>query len=212
MNCPQPGWLALVLAMGLGCAGLAAEPVAYHSLSPTNPAALKVEVRVDGGPGVLPARRAYLTAGTNRFAFLLPTNFRLNSTDATQVQLVTADYGCTLTVGLLPNSSPQRLTPAAGRELLQTRFPSPQIEAESTLAAAGQSGPAFDLRRAGPGGITQAARVAYIPSRAGTLEFCLSTSPEKLSQMLGDLRFVMLTFCASDAQGNLKIRPLSTKL
>src|SRR5580704_4695636 len=48
--------------------------------SPTNsPSSLIAEVRTESGPGIRTARRAYLSAGTNRFAFLVPEGFRMDT-------------------------------------------------------------------------------------------------------------------------------------
>ena len=160
----------------------------------------------------MPARRAYLTAGTNRFAFLVPEGFSLHSSEPQQVQLVSTDQSCTLSVSLLPGSSLETLSPASARALLLARCPNAEFINEFSLSAADQSGPAFEVRWVGPQRIQQAARVAFIPSRAGPLLFWLSTSPEQLPARLTQLRLVMLTFCASDARGQLRVLPLSNKL
>jgi hypothetical protein len=45
----------------------------------SNPPPLRVEVRHEGGPGLSAADRAYVTAGTNKFAFLMPPGYRLGA-------------------------------------------------------------------------------------------------------------------------------------
>src|SRR5438445_10929577 len=47
----------------------------------TNQSAISVALKFEGGPGLVPTTRAYITAGTNKFAFLVPDEFKLTSSD-----------------------------------------------------------------------------------------------------------------------------------
>src|SRR6185369_13470974 len=54
----------------------------------TNQTAIAVALKFEGGPGQIPTTRAYITAGTNRFAFLVPDEFKLASSDSQKVTLM----------------------------------------------------------------------------------------------------------------------------
>jgi len=58
----------------------------------------------------------------------------------------------------------------------------------------------------------RAARVAFIPLRAGVVEFNIESSSEKFDENLPHLHYVMLTFRASDTDGKLEATPLSDRL
>jgi hypothetical protein len=185
------------------------------SIEATNlPPSVKAELKVETGPGQIPARRAYLTAGTNRFAFLVPEDFRLDASDPQKVTVVSPDNTKVLTVRILGPMPPEtwELQAATYRELLLERNPDVQIREEFSLTAAGRRGPAFDLQWSTSTGGQQACRIAFIPSNAGVLEFSLLTSRELFAQAQPSLYLIMLTFRASDAKGRLDIAPLSDKL
>jgi len=54
--------------------------------------------------------------------------------------------------------------------------------------------------------------VGFIPLRAGLLEFSVDSSPRNLGPSLGEFNYVMLTFRASDENGQLAATPLSDRL
>ena len=58
------------------------------------------EMRHEEGPGLLPADRAYVIAGTNKFAFLIPPGLKLETWSQHLVALVTRDYSCQITFRL----------------------------------------------------------------------------------------------------------------
>ena len=180
----------------------------------SNPPPLRVEIRYEGGPGLAPAYRAYVTAGTNKFAFQMPAGFRLETSDPQSVTLVSADYNCVLTwriLGPVPPESPI-LDPASCREVLLQRRSGGKILEEFNLPALGQRGPAFDLRWNANGGMPRCERVAFIPALAGVLEFSLVASPEKFLAAQPEFDLLLLTIRASDAKGKLVVPMLSDKL
>jgi hypothetical protein len=180
----------------------------------TNSPPLQVEVRHEGGPGMAAANRAYVTAGTNKFAFLMPDGFRLETADPQKVTLVSADYNCLLTwriLGPVPPESPD-LDPASCRELLLECHPGGKIVEEFTLPALGRRGPAFELRWNAKGGAPRYERVVFIPALAGVLEFSLVSSPEKFKAAQPEFDLLLLSFRASDANGKLVVPVLSDKL
>jgi hypothetical protein len=182
------------------------------SSAPAKPPPLQVSIATEHVPNLLPAFRAYLTAGTNKFAFLVPAGFRMDISGEDGFSLVSADYRCWLTfriAGPVPPGA-KELKPGACRELLLIRRPGAKILEEFSLAAAGQRGPAFSLQWKGPSGVSQSARAVFIPSPAGVLEFGVFASPDNLPKFHGSFNTLLNTFCIG-VGGKLEISPLSSK-
>jgi hypothetical protein len=177
------------------------------------PLALQAEVRTDHEAGSLPARRAFVTAGTNRFAFSVPAGFRIESSNGDSVSLVSTDYHSVLTFRIAaPGAPPGREPPAeVWRQTVLERHPGAAILRQFTLTAANRTGPAFDAAWGAPGGLQRYERVGFIPALAGTLEFSLVCAPDTFQKAQSDLNFVLLTFRASDAQGKLDLPRFSDK-
>src|ERR1051326_5895251 len=99
--------LCLVLLSATARAGITPAAEAESSATtaknanPTNPPPITVAVKFEGGPGQIPANRAYITAGTNRFAFLLPGEFRLSQSDSQKVSMVKGDGTCVISVKVI---------------------------------------------------------------------------------------------------------------
>src|ERR1051325_3321362 len=64
----------------------------------TNQPPMSVEFKLQGGPGQIPTTRAYITAGTNKFAFLVPDEFKLASAEPQKVTLMKRDGTCLVSV------------------------------------------------------------------------------------------------------------------
>jgi len=126
------------------------------------------------------------------------------------VSLVSGDLSCLLSFSVSDASS-YEMTSQTCRNLVLQRHPDAKIAAEFNLAAANHSGPAFDLQWTA-GGLERYQRVAFIPCQGTTLEFSLTSSPEKVGTGQASLNFMMMTARASDASGKLEIVPLSDKL
>lgn len=175
----------------------------------TNDTAISVAFKFEGGPGQIPTTRAYITAGTNKFAFLVPGEFKLASSDPQKVTLMKGDGTCLISVRVIgpkPASDKPFDAPAA-RTLLKSEHPDGIITSEFGMFAEGVGGPAFEINW-GVGVLTRASRVGFIPLRAALLEFRVDSSPKNLGASLGDFNYVMLTFRASDENGKLAATPL----
>jgi hypothetical protein len=200
----------LALVHGWGFSAGAADPGAGLPAGPVN---LQAEVRTDNEPGSLPARRAFVTAGTNRFAFSVPEGFRLDSSSQDLVSLISGDYHSVLTFRIAaPAALASQEPPAAvWRQAVLEQHPGATILRQFTLTAANRTGPAFDAAWSAPGGLQRNQRVAFIPALAGTLEFSLVCTTDAFLKAQYDLNFVLLTFRASDAQGRLDLPRFSNK-
>jgi hypothetical protein len=180
---------------------------------PALPPPLQVTV-VNAMPRGEPVFRACVTAGTNKFAFLVPGGFRLDANHSTPevISLVSKNYNGWLTLriaGPMPEGG-KELESGPCRELLLSRHPGAKILNEFSLTAAGRSGLAFDLQWEMTGGMMQSMRVAFIPSEVGVLEFSLAASQRAFSKYQGSFNTMLISFRAS-VNGKLEAPPLSDK-
>jgi hypothetical protein len=191
---------AVLLSAWLSVGSVAAADLSANA--PSTPPPLVGEVKWDGGPGRMPATRAYVTSGTNRFAFLVPAGLRMDGAMAQGIiRLVSNDDSYHLNfriVGPLPPDA-KEVAPEPCRELLLSAYPGAEILEEFPLAAASRTGPAFDLRCRNSSDMPQSIRVAFIPSAAGLLEFSLVAHPAKFPQAQSSFNTMLLTFRSNDS-------------
>ena len=208
--------------IALFAASLASLPVWAQPASPadppfnlaTNHPAYLTQIKHVDGPGLLPADFAYVSFGTNKFGFVMPAGFRLETKDAQKVTLVSADLSCLLTFRVLESLPPgtTELDPALYRDLLLSRHPGCKILEEFSQAAVSRRGPAFDLRWNATGAVQRRERVVLIPSNAGVLEFSLVSSLENFEAGRQGFNALLITFRAADADGRLNMPVLSNRL
>ncbi len=129
--------------------------------------------------------RALVTVGTNKFAFFLPEGFRLNNNPADgSIKLINREGNCKITFSILgPVPETGELNPETYRALLLEQHPDAKILTEFSRGVAGQGGPAFDLEWKGPSSITQSARVLFVASPMGVLEFMAVSTPNNQALM-----------------------------
>jgi hypothetical protein len=206
--------LACALAF-FGClAGAFAGGGEGYSNNRTNPPAFKAWVRVEGGPGLRTARRAYVSAGTNRFAFVVPDGFRMESSDAERAILVSPDLSCQIVFRILDpvGGVSTELDPAAYRELLLSRYPGAKILEEQSRTVADRTGPAINLRWNDVGHIAREGSFVFIPFEGQVLELSFAASPERFNAAWPGFYSVLLTFRASDRNGKLTVPMLSDRI
>ena len=176
------------------------------------PTALVVKLKSEEMSGMRPVQRAYVDFGTNRFAFIVPPGFRMDTSNPDRVDLVNADYSCFLSFRLMGPalSDGKALSTGLCRELLLRQFPDAIIVGELSQSVANHDGPAFDFKWKNPHGVAQSSRVAFIPSTTGTLQFSLLTPSEKFSEGLYFYNGLVLSFCSNE-RGKLQITPLSER-
>ncbi|HZR16577.1 MAG TPA: hypothetical protein VFE51_04560 [Verrucomicrobiae bacterium] len=180
----------------------------------TNPPPVTAQVHHEEGPGLLPADRVYVTIGAEKFAFLVPAGYKLEQSSGRVVTMATADYSCQIAfrlAGPMPADGGE-LNPGVYSAKVMETFPGAAILRTFSAFAEGRQGPAFEIQLTGAGGAARRGKLAFIPSRTSVLQFSLTCSPEKFEEASRQLNTVMLTFRASDAQGELHVSPLSDKL
>ena len=204
------GWVATLLC----AAWLPAAPARAGdwAAAPVYSPPLQVSVVYEPVPNMPPVPRAYVTTGTNQFAFLVPEGFRVDASNPETILLIKTDYSCFLTFRIVgpATAGTTDLKPDSCRELLSNRFPGAKIADVFSLAAANHGGPAFNLQWTNASGVAQSARVAFIPSAAGLLEFSLVASPGRFPAGQPPFNSLLLTFRTNEG-GKLEIIPPSNK-
>lgn len=124
--------------------------------------------------------RAYVSSGTNVFSFVIPADFRLGDSSPQKMVMVGVSHASHLTLRIF---SPMSSEPKAEfyRNILLSSYTDARVTDEFSRSAANHTGLAFDLLWKNSAGGRQFARVAFIPTPAGILEFSLITTPDKFS-------------------------------
>lgn len=163
-----------------------------------------------GGTNAKPVQRAYLTSGTNKFAFLVPGDFRMDASLPNKVVLISPDYSCFITVRFIAAgpSDTEAIQLESSRNQALSEFPGATITSEFSITAANHSGPAYELQWKNTSGAGESACAAFIPFAAGVLEFSLLTHSDKYPD--GNYFFRSLLFSLQcNESGQLEILRLS---
>ncbi len=189
--------LLLVALLSYGYSGRAAEEDDVSAV--TNQPALKVDVRANVEGAFMPYRYAFVTAGSDKYTFLVPDRYRVDPSDPASVKLISPDCSCFIVIGVrgagvLPRG---HMTPESLRAYVSDHYFDVTIKGDEVVSAGGNSAPALDFNWKAVAGITRSTRTAFIPTANGTLEFTLTTSPEQFPEGLNQLNLVMLTFRTS---------------
>jgi hypothetical protein len=213
MSLPKTIGFVTVVALLVGMAADTASAQEASEGAVTNlPTALSTELKSEEMVGLQPVQRAYVTFGTNRFAFVVPYGYRMDASNPEKIALFNADYSSYIVFRVAePLTYAARELPSTTyREVVLARYPNAKILDEFTQRAANHSGPAFDVQWTNSAHITQFTRVAFIPSAAGVLEFSLVSNAGKFTEGQYFLSYVMLSFRTNEG-GKLIISRLSDK-
>jgi len=204
-------YLSLAAFVGLGALRLGAGelPAGFMPLAPS----FETQVISQSGPGVFPTRCAQISLGTNKFAFLVPEEFRVDTSKPAKTIVASPDFTRIFTFSVNPwiEADAGEVNAETCRGALLAEHPRAVILSETGVCANNQSGPLFELRWNPATNLVRVARVAYVPSRAGVLEFNMVSSVEKSAEARADFNFILLTFRASGPDGKLALPCLYTK-
>jgi len=185
----------LGICLALGVLTTRAVEVAESQASATNALALKVDVRRNVEGSFLAYRYAFLTSGQDKFTFLVPETYRVDTSDPAKIKLASQDFSCLIVMGLgggLPLGVKMEADVLRARVL--TNYTDVTIRSEPTVCANGQSAPAVDFTWKTDSGLTRVTRTMFIPTTGGLMEFTLTASPETFDSGLRELNLIMLTF------------------
>ena len=172
----------------------AAEPE-DAAVAPTNQPAMSVAVHAKVEGSSTPYRYAFITAGSAKYTFLVPDRYRVDSSDPTKVKLISPDCSCFIAVGIGSSSAMGGAkTLESLRAHVNEHYSDVRFLADQVVCANGQCVPGVDFNWKADMDITRTTRTAFFPTANGTLEFTLTTSPEKFQMGLNELNLVMLTF------------------
>jgi hypothetical protein len=151
-----------------------------------NPPTLLVSLRtedVPAGAGLRQVQRLFLVCGTNQFACVVPTGFRVDASNPQKVVLVDPNFAHFITIrlaGPVPAGA-KELRGDYCRALALSRFPGATVTQESSETVGYLTGPAFDLAWKNAAGTEQSARLVFVPTPVGIMEFSLLACSNKFS-------------------------------
>jgi hypothetical protein len=159
---------AALAALLLTLRASADEPAVESSATATNKPAFKAALHGGETIGKHQVQRAFLDVGTNRIVFIVPGGFWMNTSNPQKIVLTSADKNCFITVRVIPGAVSESVS---YKELAMSVYPGAKITQESSELVANHSGTALNLEWLNPSGVAQSARISFIPTAAGVLEF-----------------------------------------
>jgi hypothetical protein len=183
--------------------------------NPTDQPTFQVSLRKEefmGNTNERQVQRVYLAMGTNQFALTVPEGFRVDASNPQKLVFSDVNFTYFITFRFVGPQfgSVKELPVDSYRNMVVNRFPEAKMLKESTAFADNHSGPAFDLQWKNSAGAEQSARVVFIPSGAGVMEFSLLASSSRFSDGRAFFDVLLATF-RSNAGGKLQVTPLSDK-
>lgn len=179
------------------------------------PAALEIKTVNEYVADLPPVIRIYATAGTEKFALLVPFGFRLAEQTADRIRMDHLESSSAITFRLLGKPVlPAEPTAEANvtnlvKSLIQQRRAGASITDEFPVRVAEQDGFGFDLEWMNAAGQNQMERVVYVPLPEGMLEFSLLATTERMKDLGYSLNAHLLTFRKA-VNGKLQVEPLSS--
>jgi hypothetical protein len=180
--------------------------------SETNDSTVRVSLKneeIVGGTNAKPLQRVLLTAGTNKFAFVAPLDFRVDASSPTRIVMNSPEYGCFISVRFKEAAGSERAAAGAGswRDKVLGEFPGAIITSESVVSAGSISGADFEFQWTNSSGARQWARTVFLPFGAGTLQLILLTDADRYADGKYFFHSVLLGL-RSNERGTLKIPSL----
>lgn len=173
----------------------------------------RVQTETPFGPS-RPVYRAYLSLGTNEFAFLVPDGCRVDMDrhpGQARVEHTSRQFEITFAVVEANPAKAAEPDLEACRQKALAGRPGAQIIEEFTRGAVNRTGPGFDLQFSSDRGPALCQRVLYVLHPAGLLEFSCVTTPQSKEAAWAEFNMFLATFSARE-NGKLEITPLSDKL
>ena len=146
-------------------------------------------------------RRLYVSSGTNKFGFLIPSGLRVDISQADRVTLMQPDLSYFITLRI--NAGVPLGADDFRRQVLLHYSGALLIE-ETSAEAAGRRGPMFNLRWKPAEGTDRVVTVAYIPNAIGILEFSVVAEFSKSAEAQSAL-IALLGRLQSSERGRLRM-------
>jgi hypothetical protein len=158
-----------------------------------------------------PIYRAYVTAESGKFTFVLPRGFRVKDDSGAKLTFANLEGNFQITFSILDStpSDSQPLNTDAYRDVVQARYPRGKIIEELCPAAAGRIGVGFDMQWMTTNKLTRCTRTAFVPSIAGVLEFSATCDAKDFPELRYQLNQIMSGFLATTPDGKLEVPNIS---
>lgn len=188
--------LGLLGLMALPAISSLAQTNETEALTATNLPALSVNVRRDVADTYVPYRYAFVSAGQEKYTFLVPEGYRVDTSNPTKIKLASPDFSSLITLAIGTSGLPAgaKMESEALQTYIFARHPKVTVKGTPAVGANGESAAALDYVWQTDEGIKRSARTAFIPTTSGLMEFTLSASPDQFDAALGQLNLIMLTF------------------
>ncbi len=162
----------------------------------TNTPPIAVDVRRGVAGSDIPYRYAFISIGKEKYTFLVPEGYRLDTSDPLKIKLASPDYSSLIILGFSPNSgnASAKMDAEALQAHVLAQHADATIKSGQTVCANGETAPALDYVWKTESGITRAARTAFFSTSSGLMEFTISTSPDQFDAGLAQLNLIALTF------------------
>jgi hypothetical protein len=180
-----------------------------------NPPAFRVALKTEesaAGAGRSQIQRLHLTLGTNQYACVVPAGFRVDASNPQKIVISDPTYACFITIRLTgrPAAGAKGLPAEACREMALGRFPGARIASESSESVGHLSGPSFDLQWKNSAGTDQSARLVFVSTPVGIVEFSLLAASNKFREGTVLFGSLLSSFRGSEG-GKLELPAVSDK-
>ncbi len=215
MSYPRLKRLLYLASLGVGLFTALVQGSCLYAQNQTDQQTFRAAVRNEefiGNTNERQVQRVYVYYGTNQFAFTVPEGFRADASNPQKIVLSDINYTFFLTIRFNDRSSGQAnsVQVATCRSLALNRFPGATIVKETSEYANSRSGPGFDLQWKNSAGTEQSARIAFVPSAVGVIEFNLLTRSNKFTDGRSYFAVLLASFRSNEG-GKLRITPVSDK-
>jgi hypothetical protein len=131
--------------------------------------------------GELQMRRFYLSAGTNRFGFMLAPGLVMSAPTNEKVMLAGPQFEYFVTLRFIAPGV-FSCNEAACRQRVEQLFPEGIVLDQTGVNSLGRQGFLFKLQWKSLENVQRAVAAAFVPTAAGVLEIVLSANPAKASE------------------------------
>jgi hypothetical protein len=174
------------------------------------PLPLQVWLRREAAPFVEPRYTAMITAGKDKFAFLVPDGYFVRGDPSSGTfTLANAEGNSSITFAVLPplSSDAPPFGPDTCRNWVLRDYMGGKIIKEFSTSAAGGKGPGFDIQWKTSSGFIQCKRVLFVSSSAGILKFTATSNSNHFDSANSVLNSIVLSLRFS-TDGVLKVPPV----
>jgi len=160
---------------------------------------LNVTLMQEAAEFEVPYYDAFISAGANKFTFVVPQGLRLKGDPATgRLTLGNLEGTCSLAFTIL-GSAPvggSQVNPEACRAFLLKQHPGGKILNEFSASVCGGSGQGFDIRWKATEDLYQYERMAIVPTAFGLFVFTATSGRDRFEESRANLGLVLRTFRA----------------